>query len=126
MITKFNMFENERKPDLRQMSEYVKCIKDITSPYFKIRNKKEIYIFKKGKIYKVSGIWGDPEKAIEKYGINDYTPVECISDVEIYGDDGQQHFFAVSQFEGRHTLHPHFFDYFEVMEESSSAKNYNL
>ena len=62
MIT---LFENFDKPDLRKMSNIVRCIKSIKS-------------FKKGNYYKVDGINGDPERAIEEFGINDYVPVECI------------------------------------------------
>lgn len=117
MITKFNIFESKKKPDLRRMSEYVKCIKCIRD----ISEKKNNFIFKKDQIYKITCMWGDPESAIEKYGINNYLPIECISGVEIFDDNGEPHFFVVSL-----NRHPYFFDYFQIMEEALSAKNYNL
>ncbi len=110
MITKFNIFENIT-PDLRQISEYVKCIKNFKK------------IFKKDKIYKIKGIFGDPQGAIEKYNIIDYVPIECIFKVEIYGgDDNKTYNFYVGQKNNQEK----FFHYFEIMEESNIAKKYNL
>jgi len=115
MIT---IFENFNEPDLREIGEFVKCIKS----YRKL---------KKNNIYKIKGMRGDPQGAIEKFGINDYVPVECISMIEIDEDNiGPSHKiykFGVNYKYYKNFSHlPHFFDYFELMEESTIAKKYNL
>lgn len=71
MITKFKIFEKKINylplPDLRKIGEVVLCIKDLY-----------LWNFKKGKYYKVVNFTGDITLAINRYGINDYLPVECI------------------------------------------------
>ena len=74
-IPKFIMitiFENFNNPDLRKMSKFVRCIKPIKS-------------FNSGNFYKVDGMKGDPERAINEFGLNDYLPVECISNIFLIG-----------------------------------------
>jgi hypothetical protein len=109
-------YENNWKPDLREMSEYVKCIKD-----FRIYKGFE---FKKGEIYRVVKMFGDPQNAIEEYGINDYLPVQCIHKIWIETTSRKN----IYQFNFNVTNEdfPNFFDYFEIIEEMTAAKKYNL
>lgn len=111
MITIFESFNN---PDLREIGEFVKCIKSYKK------------YFTKGNVYKVKRMLGDPQGAIEKFGINDYMPVECISMVEIAKDDKTCKFAVNYEQYKIMRQYPHFFDYFDLMEESTIAKKYNL
>lgn len=115
MIT---LFENFNEPDLREVGEFVRCIKSY---------KKLI----KDHVYKIKGMRGDPQRAIEEFGINDYIPVECISIIEI-DEDNSGPYHKIYQFVVNYKRYKnfnmlsHFFDYFELMEESTIAKKYNL
>lgn len=102
-------FESHNELDLREMSEYVKCIKDFKD------------VFKKDEIYKIDGMWGDPESAFE-LGLN-YTPIEFLSTISINGYE-----FGVNHKRFIVYDHPKFFDYFEIMDPELfvAAKKYNL
>jgi hypothetical protein len=109
MITK--KFKEFNKPDLRQIDEVVLCIKNFYD------------LFSKGEYYKVRNFSGVPQGAIEKYGINDYLPVECMRTIYIIGNDGKKHEFWI------HSVHPsinNFFKYFKIPEFTNSMKKYNL
>ena len=104
MITKFNIFESEKTPDLRRFSTYVRCIKD----YF-YENK---LFFSKGNVYKVDGLYGDAQGAVEKYGIQDYVPVELIEAIIISSNNEKFRFSnsltsklgrIVASFHGKYT-----------------------
>ena len=118
MITKFNIYESTTKqdPDLRIMTEYVKCIKTYKK-------------FKKGSIYKIVKQMGDPQRAIEEFGIEYGMPLECLKSVYIRDDDAELRRFIVNDeyenFEWLETF-DYFSDYFELMEESETSKKYNL
>lgn len=116
MITKFNNFEN--KPDLRMIGEVVKCIKTIPKN------------FKEGNYYKVSGMYGDPQRAIEEFGINDYLPVECVSKIIILNDKNIKKEFLVNKkyykTVGSTIYDLDFFEYFEIQEFEENRKKYNL
>jgi len=105
-------------PDLRKIGQYVLCINDIR----RARVKNEYY-FKKGDYYKVTNFTGDPQGAIEKYGINDYLPVECISTVFIVGEDNKGHEFWIKS---QHPSIYNFFKYFEIPEFTENIDKYNL
>jgi len=116
MITNFKKYETAHNPDLRQISNYVKCFKNI-------------YTFKKGEIYKVANMMGDPQGAIEKYQINDYLPAQCISTINIeITDNGtkEQIKFKVSNDYNVYAGYLNFFDYFDIMEDVIAAEPYNL
>lgn len=83
--------------------------------------------FKAGNIYKVVKQLGDPERAIEEFGINDYVPLECIGTVLIEGEIAKLNypFFVNGKYYG-YSSSPDFSEYFEVMEESNIGKKYNL
>ena len=102
-------FENSEVPDLREMTPYVKCIKSLHTK------------FHKDSVYKVSGARGDPQRSIEKYGINDYVPLACISVAKI-----NNILFKVSEKykSGEGLLD--FYEYFELMDESYDTEKYNL
>ncbi len=74
-----------KSPDLREMSEYVKCIKNTTG-------------FRKDNVYKVIKQFGDPQRAIEEFNINNYMPLECLSAVHIENDDKSTVRFIVSNY----------------------------
>lgn len=115
MITKFKIFES-KNPDLRAMSEYVRCVKDTTG-------------FRKDNIYKVIKQFGDPQRAIEEFGINDYMPLECISAVHIEDDIKSTSRFIVNDYYNNkewEKTYRYFLDYFEPMEEANIGKKYNL
>lgn len=115
MITKFKLFES-KKPDLRPMSQYVECIKDIEG-------------FKKGNIYKVIKQFGDPQRAIEEFGINNYMPLECLAAVHIENDDKSTVRFIVSNYYNNQEwekTYRYFTEYFKPMEEAFYGKKYNL
>ena len=113
MIT---IFENFDKPDLRKMSKIVHCIKSIK-------------YFKTGNYYKIDSMRGDPQRAIEEFGINDYLPIECISNIFIFGDDNKKYSFAInSKYDHKKDLFNkiNFFDYFEIPEFAEDTDKYNL
>jgi hypothetical protein len=111
MIT---IFENFRKPDLRELGEFVRCIKSYN------------HAFIENNVYKIVKAFGDPQRAIEEFGINNYVPIECVSIVHIKDDYDIVHKFAVNYERYKNWHKSHFFDYFELMEESTIAKKYNL
>lgn len=111
MITLFEKFNN---PDLRKMSTYVLCIKTYKS------------VFKKDSYYKVDGMYGDPQGAIEKYNIRDYVPLECISRVLIVDDNNKKVNFKVSENYNRMADQPSFYEYFDIAEFSDTASKYNV
>ena len=113
MITKLNEYNSE--PDLREMTPYVKCIKPI-------------YLFKVGEIYKVKHMTGDPQGAIEKYGINDYVPLVCIYFIRIEFEKGSNHLFAVNKHnkDNKMVVVEEFLNYFELFDESKEAEKYNF
>jgi hypothetical protein len=126
MITNFNIFENQETPDLRRLSSYVRCIKDYNTSDIKkskIINKPQY--FHKGDIYKVTGLYGDPQGAIEKYGIMDYIPIELINAIVINYQD-----FNFKN-KKRISYGDNFWEYFELLtpEEDQVYKDsdkYNL
>ena len=74
---------------------------------------------------------GDPQRAVEEYGIDDYLPIECISVVEIQLLDkfDNEWWFRVkkhNQLNPNYKNIPLFFDFFELMEESKNVEKYNL
>ena len=107
MITLFEDFKN---PDLRRIGKFVLCIKDYEDK------------FTEGKYYKVRGYFGDPQGAIEKYGINDYLPVECIYRIKITDNDGDFDYFKIKI---ENDL-PSFFEYFEIPEFSDEMDKMNI
>lgn len=109
MIT---LFEDFKEPDLRRIGKYVLCIKELS------------FHFTKGKYYKVLNFDGDPQGAVEKYGINDYLPVECISRVAIYDDYNKLKEFRINIIRYADLLK--FFDFFEIPEFSEQMDKYNL
>lgn len=111
MITLFEKFKNE--PDLRKIGSVIKCIK----------NSKH---FTDGHYYKVTNLYGDPQRAIEEYGINDYCPVVCISLVEIVGDDGEKYNFRNSHYYNNASSIGDFFENFEIPEFSENMDKFNL
>ena len=106
MIT---LFESFKKPDLRRIGKFVLCIKDYEDK------------FTEGKYYKVRGFRGDPQGAVEKYGINDYLPVECIAKILIWWKDDFEYFKVNADSEL-----PSFFDYFEIPEFSDEIDKMNI
>jgi hypothetical protein len=115
MIT---LFENFNEPDLRKISKFVLCIKN---------NKND---FTKGNYYKVDGIFGDPHRAIEEFGINEFMPVECISKVLVLNDKNIKKEFFVNRKYYKHVgfdiYSKDFFDFFEISEISDEIDKYNL
>lgn len=110
------LFEDFNKPDLRKIGTFVLCVKD---------HKK---FFIEDNYYKVFGCYGDPEEAIEKYGINDYMPVECIYRIGIYTKDNH-----IIEFKINSSVHsklnagfPDFFEYFEIPENSDVIDKFNI
>jgi hypothetical protein len=103
------LFEDFNTPDLRRMSEYVKCIKNCGPN------------FKKGAYYKITGMYGDPQGAIEKYRIYDYVPVELIHRVIIVDHFDLKKSFKIKSF----------LEYFEILEPEEDnfikdTKKYNI
>lgn len=117
MIT---VFESFNEPDLREMSEFVRCKKTYKKAFIK------------GNIYKVVFLYGDPQRAIEEFQMNNYTPIECLSAVLIsIGDSEKYQDHRKFSFRNKHYSAnfgnlPNFWEYFEIMEESTSSKKYNL
>jgi len=116
MITIFEAYKN---PDLRMIDDYVMCIKNYHKKY-KDRN----VIFKKGNSYKVAGFYGDAEKSIEKYNINNYLPIECMNKVIMFFDDTKK----MQEFDINNNYNelPNFLDYFYVPEFTNDTHKYNI
>jgi len=108
------IFEDFKKPDLRKIGKYVLCIKDHKNS------------FTEGKYYKVDGMFGDPQRAINEFGMNDYMPVECISKIFILNDKNRREEFFVNRKyyknAGFDIYSKDFFKYFEITE----IEKYNL
>jgi hypothetical protein len=103
------LFEDFNKPDLRKMSTYVLCIKNCGPN------------FKKGAYYKIKGMYGDAQGAIEKYKIYDYVPIELIIKVVIIDNFKFEKTFKINSF----------FEYFQILETEEDefikdTKKYNL
>lgn len=116
MITIFEDFNNA---DLRKMPKYLKCIKNKGLP------------FTKGNVYKITGMWGDPQRALEEFGIKDFMPVECISYVSVFGGDNKNHNFKVGVSYGINTTFPYVFEFFEFLNEKeeklyTTTDKYNI
>lgn len=115
-MKKYLEFLNEQvyEPDLRDLGTEVRCIKNypndmIYKPYFK-----------KGEIYNIYLKYGNPQEAIEKYGINNYLPIECTSAV-VLKNQSKKVKFKVN--EERYPIFkdfPDFFKYFELLDGSGS------
>jgi hypothetical protein len=116
MITLFENFENY---DLRPITPLVRCIRNLKN------------IFKEDKIYKVKYSSGDPQRAVEEFGMNEELPLECIKFVFIIGEDNDVHKFKIdvdADIDIFWNVEPEgdFLEYFDLMPESSDAKKYNL
>ena len=127
------IFEKFRSPDLRKIPEVVYCIKDFYFKYIKdtqAHTKGTVINFFKDKYYDVKGLYGDPQGSIEKYGINDYVPVELINRVVLEDEYGSRYEFEINLDEKfprfGNKKFPNFFDYFEIPDFTVSTKNYNL
>ena len=93
--------EEQDQPDLRRMTGKVRCIK-INQMSF---------VAEKGKIYNLGRMFGDPQRAVEEFGINDYLPIQCISKVEI-----NNYPYRVSDDYNIGRGLPSFFEYFELLD----------
>lgn len=116
MIT---LFESFNKPDLRKIPKYVLCVKNCRKG------------FTKGKYYKVDGMLGDPKRAIEEFGNNEFVPVECISKIFMLNDKNSKEVFFVNRkyyknsgFDRRFIKD--FFEYFEIPEFSDKIDKFNI
>lgn len=101
--------------DNRKFSEYVKCIKDY---------KKKHSHFEKDKYYKIEGIQGDVERAIDD-GL-DYTPVKYTSAVYIMNNNNLVPFKIQNTKYRINNQLPDFFKYFELPEYVKDMEKYNL
>ena len=103
---------------MRKISKFVLCIKN---------NKND---FTKGNYYKVDGIFGDPHRAIEEFGINEFMPVECISKVLVLNDKNIKKEFFVNRTyyrtAGYDIYSKNFFEYFEIPEFSDIVDKFNI
>jgi hypothetical protein len=115
MIT---IFENFKEPDLRKIGSYVLCVKNY---------KKN---FTEGKYYKVNGMFGDPQRAIEEFGINEFVPVECISKILILTDKNKKKdFFINKEYYKNPAFFSHsknFFEYFDIPKFSDKIDKFNI
>jgi len=98
MITKFDFYFNENvdhldldpfgeeddwesfNPNLNPIPEKVRYIGD------------DINLFDNNDTFKVIELFGDPQKAVEVYGINDYLPIECVNKVVLCHTDTNMKF----------------------------------
>lgn len=118
------IFEEFKRPDLRKVNFfYVKCIKNYPN------------LFSIGEGYKIIHMYGDPQRAIEEFGINDFMPLECVSNIELRGNDGKEYLFTVNKgyYNNQYSLKSsgNFYDYFDLMTEEEcrvykDAEKYNL
>ncbi len=115
MIT---LFEKFKEPDLRKIGSYVLCIKNC---------KKN---FREGKYYKVDGMFGDPQRAIEEFGNNEFVPVECISKIFILNDNNKKEEFFVNREyyknAGFDIYSKDFFEYFEIPKFTDKIDKFNI
>jgi len=65
------------------MTHWVKCVRDYPE-----KGKK---IFNEGEVYEIDGMFGDPQRAIEEFGIEDGMPLDCISFVSIKKNENKTH-----------------------------------
>ena len=70
-------------------------------------------------------MYGDPQGAIEKYGIRNYVPLVCISRVLIVDGDNKVHFKVSENFNNKVNL-PSFYEYFEIAEFTDDTSKYNV
>jgi hypothetical protein len=125
MITKFKIFEN-KNPDLRRLTKWVKCIKEPP-------NKRYKKVFIENNYYEVYSTYGDPERAINEFGINDYVPMECVSTVVLVGSNNANYKFwnNESRYEKDRYAIGIFWDYFDLITDEEEKKledinKYNL
>jgi hypothetical protein len=109
-------YENNTLPDLRRLTNWVRCIKDPP-------NKRYGRYYMKGNIYKVESIQGDPERAIEEFKINEYLPLECISTITINGHKFRTK-YQKSIFES--DVIGDFWSYFELLSEEEELMQNNM
>ena len=102
--------------DLRNVGRSVKCIKSLTSLSGDV--------FIKKRFYDVISMHGDPQGAIEKFGINDYMPVECIKTISVLGTDGKEYHLKMKRSLPDYYLY--FFDFFEIIEEEDEYKDEDI
>lgn len=114
MIKKFKIFEDTINPDLRKLGNYVKCIKSIPKK------------FTKDHYYKVNKIYGNPQRAIEIFKINDYMPIECIKKCEILDNNNIPREFYIDLKVAYDIYSLNFFKYFEIQEHEQIINKYNL
>lgn len=95
--------EQTDNPDLRPITRYVMCKKTFFNYY------------KKGKLYKVTRLQGDPQRAVEIYGINDYMPVDCVNKIYIKSDNGLTYCFKLTP--------DSFFKYFDFYDKMKKILN---
>ena len=115
MITKFKIFEN-KEPDLRRLGKWFKCIK----------NYKEIFI--KDNIYKVHKVYGDPQRAIEEFGKNNYIPLECISTIVLVGQNNRNYKFWNNESiysKDRESI-GNIWEYFELLSEEEEKQQEDI
>jgi len=123
MIKTFEKFEEYY---MQRVSPFVKCIKSLKS--------KSIT---KDSYYKIDGYYGDPQRAMEEFGINDYLPLDCISGMVIVNDKKEKEIFKNNrtvkgynnQFNSERV--PIFFNYFKMIEGEElemviNVNKYNL
>jgi len=114
---KIKKFETYKDPDLRKIGPVVLCIKDY----------KKNTIFKKDSYYKVDGVYGDPQGALE-IGINDYLPVEFIGRVVLIDENNNREQFVVNIKNKYVTtgFEYSFFEYFQIPEFSEQIDKFNI
>jgi hypothetical protein len=115
MITRFKIFESNF-PDLRLITDLVRCIKNYNT------------IFKKGEVYEVVGTYGNPQRAIEEFGIKQGMPMECISTIVIKNNKDKAFNFKNNS---SVKIWGKFSDYFELLTDEEmkyyrDVKKYNL
>lgn len=131
-------YKETHEPDIRKVGKYVYCKKTLNTEL----NREEHWIdkegynrttyintlinFIKGKYYEVVGMYGDPQSAIEKYHINEYLPVECISAIILKDYHNIEYKFKVKYKNKIHKQYKDFFEYFEIPEFTNSIDKYNL
>ena len=127
------LFEDHNNPDLRRIGEYVYCKKTLHDEINRTINDingithiNTLVNFIEGKYYRISTMYGDPKKAIEKYGINNYLPVDCISVIMIKDDNNVELEFKVNPYYISNKRHKDFFKYFEIPEFTDAIDQYNL
>ncbi len=106
----YEQFRYGREPDLRRMTNIVRCVKRNYEPYFTLN-----------RYYDVK-IWGNPQRAIEEFHINDYIPVECVSKIRIKSNRSDSLELDLSKKQD----YNFFFDYFELADGKKMKRKQNL